>query len=206
MTSSSPHDRGSNRFTVGVVDDDHVRRDRLERLLSGAGYRVLVPPDLADEEVDLVVVSTRGEQERLVDGGHGAVHLLAAGEGVTTGDRQELLLRVAVLCRRGRAERRQVSAMRLCLVLDPADLTAGGSRRRASLTVAEYRLLAALVAGRGRAVRRESLRRAAWGASGAPSANSLHSCIRRLRAKLGSLELPVELLTIRGHGYQLVAV
>ena len=81
-----------------------------------------------------------------------------------------------------------------------AAVTAG---QRAELTPTEFRLLAALAARPGDAVRRHELVRAAWPHGAMVHDNTLDTYIARLRRKLRGLEGAPEIKTVHGVGYSL---
>lgn len=71
------------------------------------------------------------------------------------------------------------------------------------LTLTEFRLLALLLAGRGRVVTREDILREVWGSEDAGRPRALDVHIRRLRSKLGDVA-SASIVTIRKVGYRLV--
>ena len=85
--------------------------------------------------------------------------------------------------------------------LDPAShaLRAGDSLVR--LTPTEFRILAALFARPGEAVRRRELVRAGWPHGAIVNDNTLDAYIARLRRKLRTLEAAPSLETVHGVGY-----
>lgn len=85
--------------------------------------------------------------------------------------------------------------------LDPAAhaLRAGDSLVR--LTPTEFRILAALFARPGEAVRRRELVRAGWPHGAIVNDNTLDAYIARLRRKLRTLEAAPSLETVHGVGY-----
>ncbi len=74
--------------------------------------------------------------------------------------------------------------------------------QRLSLTATEYTLLQHLTANAGRAVSREQLFAAAWGAEADYNQNSLDVLMYRLRKKLAEAGEPRLIRTIRGHGFK----
>jgi two-component system response regulator MprA len=71
------------------------------------------------------------------------------------------------------------------------------------LTPTEFRLLAALAARPGDAVRRHELVRAAWPAGAMVHDNTLDTYIARLRRKLRGLDGAPEIKTVHGVGYSI---
>src|SRR5437763_635767 len=74
------------------------------------------------------------------------------------------------------------------------------------LTSTEQAILFVLAKNAGHTVSREAIRRAVWGAIGAPPSNIVDRHVRSLRSKLGdSWREPRYIATVRQHGYRLVA-
>jgi two-component system, OmpR family, response regulator len=115
-------------------------------------------------------------------------------------DIEELIARLQALLRRAGTDS---SIQAGGLELDPADRTVRRGEASASLTPTEFRLLAALAAGRGKPVTRLELVRAAWPHGAIVHDNTLDVYIARLRRKLRSLPSPPELATVHGTGYRL---
>ena len=89
------------------------------------------------------------------------------------------------------------------LTLDPVEHAVAVGEDRASLTPTEFRLLAALAAHPGQAVRRTSLVGAAWPDGAIVHDNTLDGYIARLRRKLGGLAGAPGIVTVHGVGYSL---
>jgi two-component system OmpR family response regulator len=218
--ASSSAQRDLTTFTVVLLDDD-ARRAALGSVLRAAGYRVLEVHDhvralrlVRSGVVDAVLVTAPtdpgGAPEMALVPTHVVTaeerQMLLAPERQPAHDNvtQELLLRVGVLCRRGREQRERAQALRVHLQLGDGTVTAGDTKARVGFTPTEFRLLSALVSAMGQLTRREQLSRALWDEGVMPSPNSLDSCVRRVRMKLADLGVPVELVTVRGVGYRLV--
>jgi two-component system response regulator MprA len=88
------------------------------------------------------------------------------------------------------------------LRLDPAAHAAVRGDRSVPLTPTEFRLLAALLARPGEAVRRASLIDAGWPHGAIVHANTLDVFIARLRRKLRELGAELRLETVHGVGYK----
>lgn len=115
-------------------------------------------------------------------------------------DIREFLLRVEALARRGRAAAPPTVGG---LTLDPAGhkvLCPGGE---AALTPTEYRMLAAITSRPGEVARRRAVAAAAWPDGSIVTENTIDSFIRRIRVKLGSIDSPVTIETVRGIGFRL---
>jgi two-component system response regulator MprA len=89
------------------------------------------------------------------------------------------------------------------LRLDPVTHEVGGPAGNQALTPTEFRLLGALVARAGEAVRRRDLIRAAWPDGAIVHDNTLDVYIGRLRRKLTALGSGTEIVTVHGVGYRL---
>jgi two-component system OmpR family response regulator len=115
-------------------------------------------------------------------------------------DPLELVARVEVLARRGAPA---TPADQTELDLDPARHSMSCHGREVMLTPTEFRMLAAITSRPGQVVRRRVIAAAAWPSGGYVSDNSIDSYIRRIRKKLGDIDAPQELTTVRGVGYTL---
>src|SRR5207237_894046 len=89
------------------------------------------------------------------------------------------------------------------LRLDPVEYAVAVGDDRASLTPTEFRLLAALAARPGEAVRRSTLVGSAWPDGAIVHDNTLDVYIARLRRKLGQLDGAPGIVTVHGVGYSL---
>ncbi len=115
-------------------------------------------------------------------------------------DFEELLARLRALLRRAGSS----SAMHAGdLRLDPVAHSVRCGEETVDLTPTEFRLLAALAARPGEAVRRQALRAAAWPQGATVHDNTLDVYLARLRGKLRPLERAPELKTVYGVGYSL---
>jgi two-component system response regulator MprA len=115
-------------------------------------------------------------------------------------DLEELVARLRALLRRAGVDRgSEVAGLRL----DPSGHTAERGGKTVSLTPTEFRLIAALAARAGRAVRRQELLRAAWPHGAIVHDNTLDVYIARLRRKLGQMPDSPEIVTVHGVGYRL---
>jgi len=112
----------------------------------------------------------------------------------------ELVARLrALIRRRGGAPAAADSGFRL----DPASHALRAGAIRVPLTPTEFRVLAALWARRGEAVRRRDLIRAGWPAGAIVNENTLDAYILRLRRKLRQVPDAPALETVHGVGYLL---
>ena len=115
-------------------------------------------------------------------------------------DIEELVARLQALLRRAGADSRIQAGG---LELDPSERTVRAQGATASLTPTEFRLLAALAAGRGKPLTRLELVRAAWPHGAIVHDNTLDVYMARLRRKLRSLPEAPEIATVHGTGYRL---
>jgi two-component system response regulator MprA len=114
----------------------------------------------------------------------------------------EVIVRLRALLRRARPDGEgaiEVGGLRL----DPVAHAAFIGSERADLTPTEFRLLAALAARPGEAVRRHELVRAGWPAGAMVHDNTLDTYIARLRRKLRGLDDAPAIRTVHGVGYSL---
>lgn len=112
----------------------------------------------------------------------------------------ELVARLHALLRRtGPDDARSVGG----LLLDPAAHALVGDDLRIDLTPTEFRVLAALAATPGAAVRRRDLVRAAWPDGAIVHENTLDVYLARLRRKLRGLADAPAIETVHGVGYRL---
>jgi two-component system OmpR family response regulator len=115
-------------------------------------------------------------------------------------DFDELIARVRALLRRAGATPMAATG---ALRLDPAAHAVAHAERSTRLTPTEFRLLAALIARPGEAVRRRALVAAAWPDGAIVHDNTLDVYIARLRRKLGEIEAVERIETVHGVGYSL---
>ena len=115
-------------------------------------------------------------------------------------DVKELVARLRALLRRsGQGTAVEVGVLRL----DPAAHAVTVGSETLALTPTEFRLLSALAARPGEALRRRDLREAAWPAGGIVHDNTLDAHLARLRRKLRPLDGAPEIKTVHGVGYTL---
>jgi two-component system response regulator MprA len=115
-------------------------------------------------------------------------------------DVKELVARLRALLKRSAG---QATIEAGSLRLDPAGHVASSGDTRVALTPTEFRLLAALAARPGDALRRRELREAAWPEGGIVHDNTMDAHLARLRRKLRDLPGSPEIRTVHGVGYSL---
>jgi two-component system, OmpR family, response regulator len=220
-------------ISVGVCEDDHPLRDVLRRALSAEGYLVRCtasgeeaieaftadPPQLVILDITLADRDGRDVCAALRDRGldlpvlfltgrHALDDRLAAfdagGDDYLTKpfELEELLVRVKGLLRRANARSRQQPSDH-ALWLDAANHAAVLGPRHVPLTRTEFRVLATLLGARPKVVHRSALAAAAWPDRPQPAANTLDSCVARVRGKLREAGSDVAIATVRGVGYRL---
>jgi two-component system response regulator MprA len=111
----------------------------------------------------------------------------------------ELVARLhAVLRRTGADEALEAAGLRL----DPVKHSVGDGTREVPLTPTEFRVLAALLARPGEAVRRRELVRAGWPHGAYVRENTLDAYVARVRRKLARLQHAPSIATVHGLGYR----
>ena len=113
----------------------------------------------------------------------------------------ELVARLRALVRRSSGGSGVTPARAGGVVLDPGSHALHAGAERVRLTPTEFRILAALFARPGEAVRRRELIRVGWPHGAIVNENTLDAYIARLRRKLRSLPDAPELETVHGVGY-----
>jgi len=112
----------------------------------------------------------------------------------------ELVARMqAVLRRSGADDALEAAGLRL----DPLTHAVGDGTHDVPLTPTEFRLLAALLARPGEAVRRRELVRAGWPHGAYVRENTLDAYVARVRRKLAQLEHAPTIATVHGLGYRI---
>lgn len=92
------------------------------------------------------------------------------------------------------------------LEIDVIDNRVRSDGKERDLTSTEQAILFVLASSPGQVVSREQIRRAVWGATGAPPSNIVDRHVRSLRSKLGdSWRQPRYIATVRQQGYRLLA-
>jgi two-component system OmpR family response regulator len=115
-------------------------------------------------------------------------------------DVKELIARLRALLRRSAGDTALVAGS---LRLDPAAHVARSGDTTIDLTPTEFRLLAALAARPGEALRRRELRDAAWPGGEIVHDNTLDAHVARLRRKIRDLPDAPSITTKHGVGYSL---
>jgi two-component system response regulator MprA len=112
----------------------------------------------------------------------------------------ELIARIQAVLRRSGAD----SALEAAgLRLDPVTHSVADAAHMIRLTPTEFRILAALLARPGEAVRRRELFRAGWPHGAYVRENTLDAYVARVRRKLKQLAHAPEITTVHGVGYRI---
>jgi two-component system, OmpR family, response regulator len=112
----------------------------------------------------------------------------------------ELVARIEAVLRRTGADAAIESAG---IRLDPSTHSVAAGGREILLTPTEFRMLAALLARPGEAVRRRELVRAGWPHGAFVRENTLDAYVARIRRKLKELDGAPEISTVHGVGYRI---
>lgn len=216
-------------LTIGICEDQADIRSLLTRGLRLAGHEVIAAHDgrealvlfSPDKSVDVIVMDIglpdadgRDVVQALKSAGqhapvlfltaHGATHDLLAGFAAGADDYvtkpfdlKVVLARLEVLARRGPDHHLSADG----LVLDPISHSARTPTGEVRLSPTEFRMLASITSRPGEVVRRRSVIAAAWPDGAIVSDNTVDSFIRRLRAKLDSIDSPTGIETVRGVGF-----
>ena len=225
--------RGDGELIL-VVDDDRKIADLVRAYLERAGYSVAVAEDgltalrmIRDQDPALVVLdlmlpeldgrtvarAAREESECAI------IMLTALGStqqrvlGLEAGADDylakpfapaELVARVRSVLRRRRPRQPAGVLQHEDLLIDCGRRTVRRGERPIELTAAEFDLVAALAAARGRVLSRVQLLQATLRGNTDAQERSVDVHVRRLRAKLGDdARRPSLIVTVRGLGYRL---
>ena len=216
-------------LTVGVCEDHAPIRKVLVRGLRQAGHEVVAAHDGrealtlfgADQPLDVLIMDiglpdadgrdvvqalkSAGQRAPVLfltalDATHEMLSGFAAGADdyvVKPFEIKEVLARIEALSRR----RGGPEPITPGLVLDPLSHAARSEHGQVLLTPTEFRMLAAITSRPGEVVRRRSVVAAAWPDGAKVSENTVDSFMRRIRAKLDSIESPTVIETVRGVGF-----
>jgi two-component system response regulator MprA len=218
-------------FRILLVEDDSELREMVRRVLVGEGFDVTgratggdalraIDHEVPDAVVlDIGLPDSDGRDVCHAIRGRGvnapvlfltardAVSDRLAGFGAGGDDYlvkpfevKELVARLRALLKRSGGDGALVAGS---LRLDPAAHVAESGGARVALTPTEFRLLAALAAHPGEALRRRELREAAWPSGGLVHDNTLDAHLARIRRKLREFPDAPEIRTVHGVGYAL---
>jgi len=168
--------------------------------VSGLDVCRLIRADAETRDVPILMLTARSAEEDRVHGLElGADDYLAKPFSL-----RELVLRVEAVSRRRpseavKAPNQRVEAGRIALDVDAHLCFVDGEEL--PLTLQEFRLLAYLIAGRGRVRTREELLADVWNASPELETRTVDTHVKRLRDKLGAAGNIIE--TVRGLGYRI---
>src|SRR5438046_252474 len=191
----------------GVLALEAIRRARprlvvLDLMLPGLDGMSLLRQLRQESDVPVLILSARGSTPDRVYGiTEGADDYL--GKPFSPA---ELVVRIKAILRRldGRGEREEATFLHRDLTIDLGRQQVHQGDRELSLTAAEFRLLAALTAARGRVLSRQQLQDALYQeGAGAALDRTIDVHIGRLRVKLGDdARRPRYVATVRGGGYR----
>ena len=196
---------GSGAEALEAVGHERPDLVVLDLMLPGfSGLEVLAELRRRPEAADLpvIVLTARREEPDRIRGLE-----LGADDYVTKPfSPQELVLRVAAILRRVRAEQQQVGDE---LAIGPIHVDKSAHKVRVDgteieLTPTEFRLLLLLAERRGRVQARGHLLETVWDAAPDIQTRTVDMHIQRLRTKLGNAGELIE--TVRGFGYRMRAV
>ena len=152
-------------------------------------------------DIPVVIITAKGEEiDRVVGFELGADDYVVKPFSV-----RELLLRVRAILRRSQTPTPVESGE---LVYGPLKVDSDGHQAwldgvELTLTALEFKLLAVLVARKGRVQSRKQLLEDVWGVHGDLATRTVDSHVKRLRQKLGRIGDSIE--TLRGVGYRFAA-
>ena len=215
---------------VLLVEDDRDLRRLLKRGLGEEGFDVEAastgrdglqsasanPPDLMVVDIGLPDADGRDLCQALrAQGVTAPVLFLTALDAVTDrisgfvagGDDyltkpfavDELIMRLRALAKRRRGEAIEIRELRL----DPVTHSVFAGEREVALTPTEFRVLGALVARSGEAVRRIDLVHSGWPHGAVVHDNTLDVYIGRIRRKLDSIGATTKVSTVHRVGYKI---
>lgn len=186
LRSQPPH--------LAIVDLQGGRASETIRAYAQDGTRIPV----------IAVTRSDGElQPRLAAFANGADDVVSLPT-----DPAELAARIRALLRRTYGERAAYipSVTVGDLEIDMMEDRVRSDGKDRALTSTEQAILFVLASSPGRVLSREQIRRAVWGAIGAPPSNIVDRHVRSLRSKLGdSWREPRYIATVRQQGYRLLA-
>jgi len=170
--------------------------------VSGMDVCRLLRADADTRDLPILMLTARGAEEDRVQGFEaGADDYLPKPFSV-----RELVLRVDAVSRRRQPSdgaaatpNKRIEAGRISLDVDAHLCSVDGVEL--PLTLQEFRLLAYLIAGRGRVRTREELLADVWNASPELETRTVDTHVKRLRDKLGAAGDIIE--TVRGLGYRI---
>lgn len=154
------------------------------------------------QRVPIMMLTAKGEEvDRVVGFELGADDYLTKPFST-----RELLLRVKAIFRRTQKDNADEAGVAVTygdLVLDKEKYEVRIRGRAIDLTATEFKLLAYLLATKGRVATRDNLLDRVWGYSSALTTRTVDTHIKRLRQRLGKIGHYIE--TVRGIGYRLKA-
>lgn len=182
------------RTALGLVDYDVVLLDL--SLPDGDGRDVLNAIRKSHCNVFVLVVTARGDVVTRVQ----ALNAGADDYIVKPFSDDELVARIRAVGRRSRQMREETMSLgNICFDKDSLTLTVDG--RPVAMTRRELGVLSALMAQRGRVLRKEKLEHAIYSLDNEVTANAIEAAVSRLRRRLETEGATVDLVAMRGIGY-----
>lgn len=196
------HDGAEAFRKIHASPPDLVLLDLMLPEMSGMEVATELRKDPRTADVPILMLTAKGEESDIVVGFHAG-----ADDYVTKPFSMSVLLaRIAALLRRAESTRRE---QRDFLQAGPIGIDKQRHRvecdgKEISLTLTEFRLLAAIVAGKGRVLTRDQLISKALGAEAVVTDRTIDVHVTSLRRKLGPAREYIE--TVRGVGYRLADI
>jgi len=193
------HDGLEGLSKIRSAPPDLVLLDLMLPKMSGMEVAAELRKDPRTADVPIIMLTAKGEESDIVVGFH-----VGADDYVTKPFSMSVLLaRIAALLRRAEAktapEQDFIQAGPICIDKQRHRVEIEGEE--ITLTLTEFRLLVAIVAGRGRVLTRDQLISKAMGADAVVTDRTIDVHVTSLRRKLGSARNYIE--TVRGVGYRL---
>lgn len=193
------HDGVEGLSKIRSAPPDLVLLDLMLPKMSGMEVAAELRKDPRTADVPIIMLTAKGEESDIVVGFH-----VGADDYVTKPFSMSVLLaRIAALLRRAEAKNAPEQEF-----IQAGPISIDKQRHRVeiegeeiSLTLTEFRLLAAIVAGRGRVLTRDQLISKALGVDAVVTDRTIDVHVTSLRRKLGSARNYIE--TVRGVGYRL---
>ncbi len=193
------HDGVEGLSKIRSAPPDLVLLDLMLPKMSGMEVAAELRKDPRTADVPIIMLTAKGEESDIVVGFH-----VGADDYVTKPFSMSVLLaRIAALLRRAEAKNapEQEFVQAGPIRIDKQRHRVEIEGEEIMLTLTEFRLLVAIVAGRGRVLTRDQLISKALGVDAVVTDRTIDVHVTSLRRKLGSARNYIE--TVRGVGYRL---